>query len=248
MKILLTNDDGVDSKGIRTLLKELRRIASVYIVAPDREQSTTSHSLTLHKPLRLIKVEKNIWKTNGTPIDCVKLGVGVLLKNEVDLVISGINRGANLGNDVLYSGTVAAAFEAAQMGITSLAVSLVRNEKKEDFNFAAKFVRKFINKMAKINLPHGTFLNLNFPPLPKNKIQGVAVTKLGYKRYKDIIEKRIDLKGQTYYWLSGEVLVPEKIDLETDISQIENGKISITPVRINLTDFDTLEWLKAYQI
>jgi len=248
MKILITNDDGVDSLGIRALANELKKIASVYIVAPERQQSTQGHSLTLHKPLRLIKVGSNIWKSNGTPIDCVKLGVRILLKNNVDLVVSGINTGANLGTDVLYSGTAAGAFEAAQMGIPSIAVSLVLGTQSSNFNFPSKFVRRLISNKKIIDIPHGSFLNVNVPNIQKKKIKGFKITKLGSKKYKDIIERRVDLRGRPYYWLAGEIIPDPGISEDTDIYAVEKGYVSLTPVKINLTDYDTLEWLKSAKL
>lgn len=246
MVILLTNDDGIHSYGIRDLSKVLSKEHEIYIVAPDRERSATSHSLTLHKPLRAKEVEiygaKKAWETNGTPSDCVKLGVYVLLSKRPDLLISGINRGANLGTDVLYSGTVAAAMEGAFLGIPSIAVSNVSFEKKIDYTLSANLTSRFINSVEKILEP-GVIFNVNVPDCLEEEIKGFKLVSLQLRNYKNLIETRVDPKGEKYYWLYG---VPDETssDIDSDINAIKRKYVSITPLHWDLTNISLLEKIK----
>ncbi|WP_448590131.1 5'/3'-nucleotidase SurE [Thermodesulfobium sp.] len=246
MVILLTNDDGIHSYGIRDLSKVLSKEHEIYIVAPDRERSATSHSLTLHKPLRAKEVEiygaKKAWETNGTPSDCVKLGVYVLLSKRPDLLISGINRGANLGTDVLYSGTVAAAMEGAFLGIPSIAVSNVSFEKKIDFTLSANLTSRFISSVEKILEP-GVIFNVNVPDCLEEEIKGFKLVSLQLRNYKNLIETRVDPKGEKYYWLYG---VPDETssDIDSDINAIKRKYVSITPLHWDLTNISLLEKIK----
>lgn len=240
-KILVTNDDGVFSEGIRLLAAELRRFADVVVVAPDREQSASGHSLTIQRPLRLVQIEENVYSVDGTPTDCVNLGVLWLLdESRPDLVVSGINFGFNLGDDVTYSGTVSATFEGTLLGIPSVAFS---QEVGENFSFAtaARFAGRFIRLLCTRDLPSDLLLNVN---IPGGSISGVSFTKLGHRTYKQSVVEKTDPRGKRYFWIAG---TPEwENDEGTDHEAVSNGRISITPLHLDLTDyrnFDSYEWL-----
>lgn len=242
MKILISNDDGILSNGIRALIESLSQYNDIYVVAPDRERSASGHSLTLHTPLRVEEIEpkygaKRCWMTTGTPGDCVKLAINAILsKDELpDLVISGINHGPNLGADILYSGTVSCAMEGAMMGIPSIATSLASlSNEYEDFLVAANFIAELLNNFDRYKIPPKTILNVNIPGLEKEDIAGIAITNLGSRMFTDEYEKRIDPRGKVYYWMAGE-LINESSDSTTDIAAIRNNKISITPVTFEMT-------------
>lgn len=243
MRIVLTNDDGIYSDGIRALIRRLEEEHEVYVFAPDRERSATGHAITLHHPLRAEKVhfrdaQADCWAIDGTPADCVKLGIEGILQEQPDLVISGINKGANLGTDVLYSGTVSAALEAILSGVPALAVSLAAHE-GWDFTFAADFTAQMIDWLSGHPFRRPTLLNINIPSLPKEEITGAAITKLGRRSYTNTFERRTDPRGRVYYWLAGEV-VDDLEEEETDIAAIKNNQVSITPISIQLTDLDVL--------
>ncbi|MCK8823471.1 5'/3'-nucleotidase SurE [Fuchsiella alkaliacetigena] len=249
MKILVTNDDGVDSAGIQELIKalEAKEENQVVAVAPDKEQSATGHAITLYRPLRVKEmnyrdIESKFLAVDGTPADCVKLGVEAILDEEPDLVISGINRGPNLGCDVLYSGTVSAAIEGLLMGIPAVAVSLV-SYKDWNFKYAARFVSELMDSFKQSQLREKTILNINIPPLTKEELKGVKVTKLGNRSYTNLFDKRVDPRGETYYWLAGDI-VEEENDDESDVAAVNDDYISITPIHLNLTDFSVIDKLK----
>lgn len=242
MKILISNDDGIMANGIRALTEALSVEHDVYVIAPDRERSAAGHSLTLHTPLRVEELEpkngaKRNWVTTGTPGDCVKIGLNVILgENEKpDLVISGINHGPNLGSDVLYSGTVSCAMEGAMLGFPSIAVSLASlNYEYESFQLAANFINKFLPKIKEIDFPTKTILNINVPALNIDDIAGVAITKLGTKMFTDTYDKRVDPRGKVYYWMAGELIKYEEND-DTDINAVRWNRISITPITFEMT-------------
>lgn len=235
-RILVTNDDGVFSEGIRLLASALSDFAEVVVVAPDREQSATGHSLTLHRPLRMQQIEKNQYSVDGTPTDCVNLGVlWLLAESPPDLVVSGINFGSNLGDDVTYSGTVSATFEGALLGIPSIAFS---QEVGEHFSFerGATFARKFVEELLKEDLPGDLLLNVNFPAGP---MRDVEFTRLGRRRYKQSVVEKTDPRGQRYFWIAG---TPEWQEEEgTDQSAVLRGSVSVTPLHLDLTDHRGLE-------
>jgi 5'-nucleotidase len=241
MKILISNDDGIHANGINALIKRLAGEHHVYVVAPDRERSAMGHALTLHRPLRLQEVDlalpvEKAYAISGTPSDCVKIGLHSLLDFRPDLLLSGINHGPNLGNDVLYSGTVSAAIEGAMNGIPSIAVSLVNGfERHAEFTDSAEFIARFIPKAMALALPPKTILNVNIPALPLNEIAGVKLTQLGTRMYSDSYEKRFDPRGHVYYWLAGEVLKDSDEPEEADVMAIRNNYISITPVHFDMT-------------
>jgi 5'-nucleotidase len=235
-RILITNDDGIFSQGIRLLASSLAELAEVVVVAPDREQSASGHALTLSRPLRMQKVEESWYAVDGTPTDCVNLGVLSLLKDRPpDLVCSGINFGLNLGDDVTYSGTVSATFEGTLLGIPSLAFS---QEVGEGFSFepAAGFARTLVEILLGEELPPDLLLNVNIPAGP---IQGVSFTKLGRRIYKQSVIEKLDPRGRKYYWIAGR---PQwKRASGTDFEAISAGRISVTPLHLDLTYYPGLE-------
>lgn len=240
MRILISNDDGIQAIGIRTLASRLAYEHEVYVIAPERERSATGHALTLHKPLRVTEIDMGFkvtrsWECTGTPGDCVKIALSSILEEKPDLIISGINNGPNLGADVLYSGTVSAAMEGAVLGYPSIAISLNNgHENIPDYTYAADFMAKFLPRISEISFPKKTILNINVPEIESSDIQGIQITRLGTRMYSDFYEKRLDPRGKVYYWLAGEIL--QKPEEEgTDITAVRNNKISITPVTFEMT-------------
>lgn len=235
-RILVTNDDGVFSEGITLLADSLGQVAEVVVVAPDREQSASGHSLTLHRPLRLQQLDSQVYSVDGTPTDCVNLGVLWLLKDRPpDLVVSGINFGVNLGDDVTYSGTVSATFEGTLLGIPSVAFS---QEVGEHFSFrkAARFAKRFIEVLLSESLPSDLLLNVN---IPAEKVRGVRFTRLGRRRYQQVVVEKTDPRGRRYFWIAG---TPEwQEQAGTDQEAIRSGFVSITPLHLDLTDYRGLE-------
>lgn len=242
MKILISNDDGIQANGIKALVEALGKEHDVYVVAPDRERSASGHSLTMHTPLRVdevdaIKGAKRCWSTSGTPGDCVKIAISAILSEDEkpDLVISGINHGPNLGGDILYSGTVSCAMEGALMGYQSIAVSLASlNFDSENFRMPAEFMTKLIKKLENYTIPSKTILNINIPALAKEDIVDAVATEMGGRMYTDCYDKRIDPRGKVYYWLAGE-LITEHENALTDIMAIRDNKVSITPITYDMT-------------
>lgn len=247
----MTNDDGIEAQGIRTLWLELAKIAEVFVVAPDVEKSATSQAITVNQPIIVaeyqIPAHDNIhaWRIGGTPTDCVKIALETLLDEQPDMLVSGINHGPNLGTDVLYSGTVSAAIEGALHDLPSIAVSL-NAWQSADFSAAASFVRKLIMQIAEKKLPPNTLLNVNIPAIPENEFSGVEIAKLGIRRYENSFDKRQDPRGRTYYWMSGNVLDTE--DPLSDVSAIKNNKISITPIHFDLTNYGIMNLIKDWNI
>jgi len=242
-RILLTNDDGYFSDGITALYEELKKTAEVYIVAPDREQSASSHSLTLHTPLRVHKLDKNCFATDGTPTDCVMLAVHLLFEHKLpDMIISGINHGANMGDDVTYSGTVAAAIEGSIIGVPSIAVSMANYEPRTPMTRAARFVAKLVSSVAKLGLESSTFLNVNLPLDNGRPYRAFEFTSLGSRRYKDIVIRKTDPRGKPYYWIGGRA--QWQMTRGSDFEAVSRGVVSITPTRLNFTDGEVLARLK----
>jgi 5'-nucleotidase len=241
--ILVTNDDGVYSEGLKKLAEAHRSVGDVVIVAPDREQSAASHALTLNRPLRLLELEKNLWSVDGTPVDCVNLAVLHLLRDRrPDVVVSGINFGPNLGDDVTYSGTISAAFEGALLGIPSIAFSALIGE-GFSFDGSARYAARLTEIVLASRPRTDVVLNVNFP---LNPVRGVRVTRLGKRVYTEGVIERKDPRGRSYFWIGGEVPVWEKEE-GTDFTAIEDGCISITPLRMDLTDSASLERLQGMQ-
>ncbi|MBI5696280.1 MAG: 5'/3'-nucleotidase SurE [Nitrospirae bacterium] len=244
MLILATNDDGVYSPGLTTLAKALKELGDVYVVAPDREQSAVSHALTLHRPLLVEPVMDRVFSVNGTPTDCVNIAVGGLLPRMPDIVVSGINKGGNLGDDVTYSGTVSAAFEAALMGIPAIAVSMVA---RQDFIFqgAAEFAARLARVLLDKGMGKDTLLNVNVPNLPPAEIKGVKVTRQGRRIWGGSVLERIDPRGKKYFWIGGEV--ENWIDSpDADHEAVKQGYISVTPLKLDLTDDDALGVVRGW--
>ena len=250
MRILLSNDDGVHAIGLKILQKELKKLGDVWVVAPLEEKSTTGHSLTLHKPLRMIPMGPRFFGVSGSPADCVYLGIREVLKGMPDLVVSGINRGANLGQDVYYSGTVSAAREACILGIPSMAVSLavnfknLRDESKLHYQTAAKMAVRVIRQSMKMDLPHHTLLNLNVPDCPLNRVKGIRLARQGFRFYSGNILRRKDHRGKDYYWVGGQYKGFRHED-GTDCTAVEDGYASLTPLKLDSTDLNYLAELDS---
>ncbi len=240
MLLLLTNDDGINADGLRALIGRALAVdgVKILVVAPDRERSASGHAISIHQPVELIEMRSNdkitMYAAGGTPADCVKLAVEGVLEEAPDLIISGINRGPNLGTDVFYSGTVSAALEGALMGIKSIAVSAGAFE-NVDYSLAADFAVSFGLKMASgQNYP--SFVNINVPAVPKESVGGIAITRLGIQMYKHVFKKRVDPKGRCWFWLSGSRVEEDEID-DTDVCAIRRNLISVTPLGTDLTDY-----------
>ena len=250
MRILLTNDDGINADGLYELYKVLSRKFDITVCAPEVERSAVGHAITLRSPLRVKKINKHKkffgYAVDGTPADCVKIAVRCILKNKPNLVISGINHGPNLGSDIMYSGTVSAATEGTILGIPSVAVSLATYE-NHNFSFAAGFTARLIARLKKLRLPDGVLLNVNIPNVPKSKIRGITVTKQGRSLYLEEFVKRTDPRGRDYYWLTGKAKWLKKSP-DCDIKAIESEFISITPLQLDLTNYEFLEKLKDFNL
>jgi 5'-nucleotidase len=248
MHILLSNDDGIHAPGLAALRLALAPLGEVHVVAPDRERSATGHGITVHKPLRPKQVKFTDgtfgWAVDGTPADCVKLAIEALLPEAPDIVVSGINYGANLGTDVLYSGTVSAAIEGIINGFPAVAISLATYE-SDDFQYAAAFAGLIIPGLIKENKRECNLVNINVPP---GKPKGIKVTRLGKRRYVNIFHKRVDPRGRIYYWMAGEPedSVPENpaVEADVDVEAIKNKYISVTPLHFDLTDFQAIHDLQ----
>ncbi len=250
MRILVSNDDGIDSAGIHALVKSLKEIADVSVVAPHTEQSAVGHAITMQTPLRVFEYHKDGeffgYAVGGTPADCVKMGIRNLMENPPDLVVSGINHGSNTAINIIYSGTVSAAREAAIMDVPSIAISVTSHAVK-DFTLAAETAQLLARKVYEKGLPAGTMLNVNVPNIPADKISGMLVTKQGKSKWDDIYEKRVDPYGRNYYWLTGNMLVVDK-ELQFDQIAVQNNYISVTPIKFDLTDYSAFEAMKEWHI
>jgi 5'-nucleotidase len=240
--ILVSNDDGIHSAGLAALAEALDPCGEVVVVAPDREQSACSHALTLHRPLRIDEVQPGRYAVDGTPTDCVNLAINAILKRRPALLVSGINRGANLGDDVTYSGTVSAAMEGTLLGVPSIAMSLI-GRGTFDFAIAATVAARLAAWVLEHGLPADTLLNVNVPqefdgPVPR----ALALTRMGRRRYGDAIVEKLDPRGRKYYWIAGED-VPFVAEEGTDFHAVGQGLISITPIHLDLTNYRTLDAL-----
>ena len=246
-RFLLTNDDGIYARGLLALYQELSRDAECLIVAPEVEQSAVGHAITISRPLMVRKARKNGsflgYAVLGTPADCVKIGLGELAGGPVDLVVSGINRGANVGINVLYSGTVSAATEAAILGVPSFAISLDTHD-EADYSAAARFARKMAAFILENPLPH-VALNVNVPAVPEEEIRGVVVARQGRARLTESFDKRVDPRENIYYWLAGEAELPSQEQDDTDAGALKRGMITVTPIHYDLTRHDLLDGLRT---
>ena len=250
MHILLTNDDGIQAPGLWALYDRLIKNHSISVIAPDREQSAIGHAITLNQPLRANRVSMNGncpgYAVSGTPADCVKLGVLELLETKPDMLISGINPGANVGVNVNYSGTVAAAKEAALYGIMAMAVSCM-GPAADHYDAIAALVAKIAVKVADHGLPFGTFLNINVPDVPFQEIRGIRISKLSTKFFPESIDKRVDPRQRTYYW-QGLDSLPISDNPEIDGTALSDKYISITPITCDVTDYSVFEAMKGWEI
>ncbi|OGR89988.1 MAG: 5'/3'-nucleotidase SurE [Elusimicrobia bacterium RIFCSPHIGHO2_02_FULL_57_9] len=243
-RILLVNDDGINGPGLSALHSAMRRIGQTIVVVPSQERSADSHSLTLHKPIRVHRAGSDIYALNGSPADCARLGILEIFKSKVDLVVSGINHGHNLGEDVIYSGTVAGAREANLLNVPSIAFSQDFNS--DAYRLSAAFAAKLARQVLRHGLPPGIFLNVNFPPPIKGKLGRAVIARLGRRIYSKEVTSRFDPRGGKYYWLAGRS-VSGLNTKGTDVSAIAAGHIPITPLHLDSTDLammDALHWWK----
>jgi 5'-nucleotidase len=246
MTILISNDDGVHAPGIRALVKHLRQFTEVFVMAPDRDRSGASHSLTLDRPLRVTELENGFYSINGTPKDCVHLAVTAWLPSPPSMVISGINHGYNLGGDVIYSGTVAAAMEGNFLGIPSLAISLAYKDNNPTyFETAAEVAKILMFQHQKHPLPSGTLLNINVPDVPFKELKGFKVCRLGTRERAEPIIQAEDARGRKIYWV-GESGAALDAGPDTDFWAINNNMVSITPLHSDLTKYTLLEDTKGW--
>jgi 5'-nucleotidase len=245
--ILITNDDGVHAPGLAALLKRVSEVAEVVVVAPDREQSAVGHALTLHHPLRAARISENIFSVDGTPTDCVNLGIHSLLSFRPDLVISGVNRGGNVCDDVTYSGTVAAALEATLMGIPAIAVSLVTQGAGEHYDAAAACAARLALTVMEKGLPSDTFLNVNVPDLPAELLKVPLITSQGKRSYEGTIVDKVDPRGRNHYWIGTADLSFQDIP-GSDYHAVSRGHVSITPMHIDLTNYASINTLKGWEV
>ncbi|MBL4638177.1 MAG: 5'/3'-nucleotidase SurE [Proteobacteria bacterium] len=247
MKILISNDDGYMAQGIKALADALSNLGEITVVAPDRNRSGASNSLTLDNPLRLSQLENGVYRVEGTPTDCVHLAITGLLEDEPDMVVSGINAGANLGDDVLYSGTVAAAMEGRFLGFPAIAISLVGSDGTH-YETAAWAAQKLVAQLKQSSLPADTILNVNVPDLPIAEITGFESTRLGHRHKAEPVVKEFDPRGRAMYWV-GPAGEEQDAGFGTDFDAIRRGKISITPLQIDLTRYDAIDgvanWLQG---
>jgi len=251
MNILITNDDGIRADGIIELAKEMSKIANVYVVAPDTQKSATGHAITIHTPIMVNEefIQENIkaYSITGTPADCVKVGLEALFKDvNIDLVLSGINNGPNLGTDVIYSGTVSAAIEGLIQNKPAIAISYNEfNVKKETYKEVSKYVVKIVEDIKdKLDILEDCILNVN---IPSGDIKGFKVTTLGERKYENVMEERFSPYGKRYFWIGGKVKELEQ-DKDSDIVCVEEGYISITPVNIDMTHLGKVNYLKDIKL
>jgi len=241
--IMLTNDDGVHAPGLKMLFQQSLDLGKTVIVAPEHVNSAASHSLTMSRPLRVREIAENIYTINGTPTDCVTIGIGKILPQKPDLVISGINPGPNLGDDVSYSGTVSAAIESTMLGIPSIAVSLAAESEPLHYGTAAAFVARLAKIILEKGLPKDTLLNVNVPNTASEGIEGVAFTRRGRRLYDDAIKETFDPWGRKHYWIGGGTPSFDAGE-DTDSAAISVNKISITPMHLDPTNYEALKFLQ----
>ena len=249
-KLLLTNDDGINAPGIAALAKAVKSIGDTYIVAPISEMSAMGHAITLSDPIKMVEISKNGdffgYGIGGTPSDCVKLAIHGKIIPRPDLVISGINQGANLGIDIIYSGTVAGAYEGSVLGVPSMAISL-NSFTRRDFTPAAHFAKYFAEKILKQGLPKGTLLNINVPDAELDEITGIEVVRQGQAEYHERFDRRLDPRQRVYFWLSGN---REYKDTSPDLDEIaiQSKKVTVTPIKYDLTNFEMLNTIKSWNL
>lgn len=246
-RVLLTNDDGIMAKGLDVLLKAIRPLVSeVWIVAPEGEQSGSSHSLTLKRPLRIREVTNKTFAVDGTPTDCVLLAVSEVMKQEPpDIILSGINRGGNLGGDITYSGTVAAAMEGTLLGIRSIAFSQVYNQKTHiEWDTASNWIEPVLSFINELTLPEGILVNVNFPPVKSGDVNGIVAVTQGQRKVGDEIKLGIDPRGDKYFWI-GSQRTEDWFSVGSDLEAISRDMIALTPLSLDLTHSSTLKMMQA---
>ena len=247
MRILCTNDDGYLALGIEVLASAARALGSVTIVAPDREQSATSNSLTLHHPLRVRRSTDGALVVDGTPTDCVILAVNELMDEQPDLCLSGINHGSNMGEDVLYSGTVAGAMEATVIGIPAIAVSYTGEAFEDLAGWEALVGSVLRGIIERDDFPADTLFNVNLPPIDPTQVKGVRVTSLGKRRYSDSLTKAVDPNGREYYWIGGGEVSWMGAE-DSDFTAVREGYVSVTPLHLDLTNYKLLEEIRGWRL
>ena len=247
MHILCTNDDGYMATGLSALARAVGDYGSVTVVAPDREQSATSHALTIHHPLRARRSADGAFVVDGTPTDCVILAVSELLEESVDFCLSGINHGPNMGEDVLYSGTVAAAMEATVLGIPSIALSFAGRDHEELEAWGPLLTRLLGALLSQEAFPADTLLNVNLPPVPPDEVRGIKVTSLGKRRFKDSLTRALDPSGKEYFWIGGGVTAWSGSE-DADFRAVKEGYVSVTPLHLDLTNYELLEEIRAWDL
>ena len=245
MHLLISNDDGITAPGIQVLSGRMSSLGKVTIVAPDKNRSGASNSLTLESPVRIRETGDRTYSVSGTPTDCVHIALTGLLGKDPDMVVSGINAGANLGDDVIYSGTVAAAMEGRFLGFPALAVSLVFTERPQHYSTAAEAVALLVEQLRKDPLPADTILNINVPDLPLQQIKGFEVTRLGHRHRAEPVVKTTDPRGRPMYWI-GPAGPEQDAGPGTDFDAIRRGYISITPIHVDLTRYQALEQVSGW--
>ncbi|MEK7263058.1 MAG: 5'/3'-nucleotidase SurE [Bacteroidota bacterium] len=250
LRILVSNDDGIHAPGILAVVRELKKIGEVTVVAPNKQQSAVGHAITMNHPIRVAQYKLHGkffgFAVEGTPADCVKLAIRYLLKQKPDIVVSGINHGTNTAISVIYSGTVSAATEATIFGVPAIAISLA-TDSTPDFTYASKFAKRIVKAVIENGLPNGTLLNVNIPPISEKEIRGVKITRQGKSLWNDSFDSRRDPSDKEYFWLTGEL---EILDSDEDIDQIAvmNKFVSITPIHYDLTNYSALPLLKQWSV
>ena len=245
MHFLISNDDGITARGIQVLSRRMSELGKVTIVAPDQDRSGASNSLTLDSPVRIREIDERMFRVTGTPTDCVHIALTGLLDRDPDMVVSGINAGANLGDDVIYSGTVAAAMEGRFLGFPAIAVSLVFNDKPRNFETAAEVIALLVQRLRQDPLPADTILNINVPDLPWSEIEGFEVTRLGHRHRAEPTIREVDPRGRPMYWI-GPAGAEQDAGPGTDFDAIRRGYVSVTPIHVDLTRYQALDQVAGW--
>lgn len=247
LRLLCTNDDGIHARGLQVLAAAAAAHGDVHVVAPDRQQSASSHSLTLHRPLRVTRVEDGRYTIDGTPTDCVLIAVNELLEERPDFVLSGVNHGPNMGEDVLYSGTVAAAMEATILGVPAVAVSFAGGDSGRIEAFGPLLEELIGSLLRREEFPRETFFNVNLPDRPINEVEGVRVTALGRRVYSDSLTRSTDPRGSEYLWIGGG-RSHWRGGEESDFRAVQAGLVSVTPLHLDLTNFELMEEVRSWRL
>jgi 5'-nucleotidase len=245
MHFLISNDDGIEARGIQVLSQRMSELGKVTIVAPDQDRSGASNSLTLDSPVRISEIDERMFRVTGTPTDCVHIALTGLLDGDPDMVVSGINAGANLGDDVIYSGTVAAAMEGRFLGFPAIAVSLVFNDKPRNYETAAEVVALLVQRLRQDPLPADTILNINVPDLPWSEIEGFEVTRLGHRHRAEPTIREVDPRGRPMYWI-GPAGAEQDAGPGTDFDAVRRGYVSVTPIHVDLTRYQALDQVAGW--